>query len=245
MDGGRNVIARYIAARIFINATVCLSRTKCTGRSGRRRAELRRPFCRHPADRAAKLHSDPNRWRVAGAEPQVVDRLLRADRDAGAKSQDPARPAAGFHRTARPFLQAGNDTRRRIVDSRKTFETSARATDDAALAPGVGRWPQFLASVARVSTNFSAALREHGRRGRSERRAAGYSAATGRAFDAGEKSARQRAAGADLSGCSGGGRRCSDHDFHHLHGAAVDGFMSANWRRAAVADAHSLWRCII
>ena len=69
-------------------------------------------------------------------------------------------------------------------------------------ASGAGRRPQFLAGAARFSANLSAALRQHGGRGRSERRAAGHSHARGPAFDAGEKSARPRAAGADLSGLS-------------------------------------------
>ena len=58
----------------------------------------------------------------------------------------------------------------------------------------------------------------------------------GETSDAGERLARPRATGVDLSGISRAGRRHSGYNFHHVHGAAVDRVHGANRRRASVAD---------
>ena len=174
------------------------------------------------------------RWSMA--KPRVA--AARPD----AKSQDSAWPAADFHRATRPPAASRHDARREPRRAGETPEASARPADDARAAPGAGRRSQLLAGAAGFPAHLPGALREHGRRGRSERRVARDSNARRRASDAGEESARPRPAGADLSGVSGPRRFGADHHFHHLHGAAVDEFHVANRRQLALADADLGWR---
>src|SRR5205823_3598051 len=62
--------------------------------------------------------------------------------------------------------------------------------------------------------------------------------AVGEAPDAGKKSARSSATGADLSGFSYAGGRSAHYRLHYFHGAAAHPIHVAKWRRAAIADAY-------
>ena len=98
------------------------------------------------------------------------------------------------------LLQAGMTLDESLGVLEKRLKQPQGAADDTRAAPGADRRPQLLAGVARFPAHLLAALYQHGRRGRSERRTPRHSHPRRRAFDAGKKSARSGAAGADLSG---------------------------------------------
>ena len=160
------------------------------------------------------------------------------ERGSNAKSQDSARPIADFHRATRPPPASRHDARREPRCAGEAIETSARPANDERAASVADRWTEFLAGAARFPAHLPAALFEHGRRRRSERRAARYSVPRGRTPDAGEKSPRPGATSAHLSGLPRPRRFDAHHHFHYLHGAAADQLHGANRRHSAVADAH-------
>src|SRR2546430_936615 len=111
---------------IFLpDATVCLSRTGCEGRSRRRRIGLPRSFGRDSSDRAATLHSDSGRHRRRWTS-RCGSKWRRVQ--AGyAEPENSSWAIAYFYRATRPLVESGNDTRRRIVDPGEASQTAACA----------------------------------------------------------------------------------------------------------------------
>src|SRR6266487_1521336 len=102
-----------------------------------------------------------------------------------AQPENSAWPIAHFHRAASPFAASWDDARRSVVDLGKAFEAAARSANDAFVASGTGRWPQFFAGLKRDAANFYAAVCKFGGCGRGKWCAAANSASAGQAFDAG------------------------------------------------------------
>src|ERR1041385_1075318 len=143
-----------------------------------------------------------------------------------------------FDCAAREFAASGHDTGRRAVDFGETIKTAPRPTNDAHTPPGADRRSQFFAGPERHAANFPAAVCKPRRCGRGEWRVTANFAAFGETSDAGQGIARPRATGIDLSGLPRSGRRDSRHNFHYLHGAAVNRVHGANRWRASAANPH-------
>src|SRR5437899_12756447 len=152
------------------------------------------------------MHPGPHRIGWRGAKGETA-RGGGTDRGAHAEPESSARPTAHLQRATRAFAASGNDTGRSVVGFGKTLETAARPANDALAASGADRWPQFFAGAKRAAANFPAALCKSRSCGGGQRRVAANSASLGETFDAGEGTARSRAAGFDLSGVSRAGRR--------------------------------------
>ena len=135
------------------------------------------------------------------------------------------------------LLTGRHDAGRRIVGLGETVKTSARPqmthTLHQALIDGRS-FSQALSDMPRIFpplyVNLVAA-------GEASGALPQILLTLGETSDAGQELARPGATGVDLSGISRAGRRYSCHNFHHLHGAAVDWVHGANRRRHAVADA--------